>query len=220
MIDLRDGGRPAGGHGPTTRGPQQLRTRQAAAPGAVALLRRLELHPALHRELSPCSVDWSSTPPCPPPFLLHRRGRSSTPPPVLEEEEPSSLSRCSARRRVRAPPSERRPRYQPPPLSGSCASVFAPPLPPASDPSAVEPTWGGRHPEQRKSHRGGAGTLLRAGFGSRGSSSTVPTFALCRADLRPPSCRPPRRRLADPPQEGRSAAARPAGRRWGRVWMV
>jgi hypothetical protein len=202
MTDLRDGGRPAGGHGPTTRGPQQLRTRQAAAPGAVALLRRLELHPALHREPSPCSVDWSSTPPCPPPFLLHRRGRSSTPPPVLEEEEPSSLSRCSARRRVRAPPSERRPRYQPPPLSGSCAAVFAPPLPPASDAlSKGRVTGEGPAPCFAPDS-----AVVGAPPPCQPSPSVVPTFALHRADPHVGGSRTHRKR-GDPPLLGPPADA-------------
>jgi hypothetical protein len=75
------------------------------------------------------------------------------------------------------------------PAPGSCtivreeallptATVRAPPLPPASGSSAGEPAWGGRHPEQSKSRRGGADTLLRAGFGRRGSSSAMPTSAV------------------------------------------
>jgi hypothetical protein len=99
----------------------------------------------------------------------------------------------------------RRRRHAAPPASGPCAAVreeallptaavagpvcrrpgvLTPPLPPASGPSAGEPVWGGRHPEQRKSRRGGASTLLRAGFGRCGSSSTVPTSALRRVDPR------------------------------------
>jgi hypothetical protein len=121
-----------------------------------------------------------------PPFLLHRRGRSSTSSPVLEVEEPSSSSRCSAG----VGSVRRRPGGGPAPNSRCCRARVPPSWRPHSTPApCLRPErWGasvGREtPEQRKSRRGGASTLLRAGFGRCGSSSTVPTSALRRVDPR------------------------------------
>jgi hypothetical protein len=213
MTDLRDGGRPPGGHGPTTCGPQQLRTRQAAAPGAVALLRRLELHPALHREPSPCSVDWSSTPPVRLPScstveaaarLRHRcsRRRSRRRCPVA----PPGAG--SVRHRPRGGPATNHHRCRvPAPLS----SLHPCPLPP------TRALWSlrGEGDALSKGRVTGEGpapcsapdsAVVGAPPPCQPSPSVVPTFALHRADPHVGGSRTHRKR-GDPPLLGPPADA-------------